>query len=52
MLRLTELKLPLHHTEDELSAAIVETLGIKNDELLSFSILSVVMMHGKNQISC
>lgn len=38
MLRLTELKLPLHHTEDELPAAIVETLGIKNDELLSFSI--------------
>lgn len=38
MLRLTEIKLPLHHTEDELSAAIVETLGIKGDELLSFSI--------------
>ncbi|MDO7596754.1 MAG: NAD(P)/FAD-dependent oxidoreductase [Pseudomonadota bacterium] len=38
MLRLTEVKLPLHHTEDELPAAIVETLGIKRDELLSFSI--------------
>ncbi len=38
MLRLTEIKLPLHHTEEELPAAIVETLGIKSDELLSFSI--------------
>jgi uncharacterized FAD-dependent dehydrogenase len=38
MLRLTEIKLPLHHNEDELPAAIVETLGIKSDELLSFSI--------------
>ncbi|MDO7667335.1 MAG: hypothetical protein MUQ39_03000, partial [Pseudomonadota bacterium] len=38
MLRLTEVKLPLHHTEDELPAAIVETLGIKRDKLLSFSI--------------
>lgn len=38
MLRLTEIKLPLHHTEDELPAAIAETLDIKKDELLSFSI--------------
>ena len=38
MLRLTEVKLPLHHTEDELPAAIIKTLGIKSDELLSFSI--------------
>jgi hypothetical protein len=38
MLRLTEIKLPLHHTDNELPAAIVETLGIKSDELLSFSI--------------
>ncbi|HEC58655.1 MAG TPA: NAD(P)/FAD-dependent oxidoreductase [Methylophaga sp.] len=38
MLRLTEIKLPLHHTEDELPAAIVDTLGIKHDELLGFSI--------------
>tara|TARA_R110001606_G_scaffold346892_4_gene496032 strand:- start:58846 stop:60501 length:1656 start_codon:yes stop_codon:yes gene_type:complete len=38
MLRLTEIKLPLHHTADELPAIIVETLGIKSDELLSFSI--------------
>lgn len=38
MLRLTEIKLPLHHTDNELPAAIVETLGIKSDELLGFSI--------------
>ncbi len=38
MLRLTEIKLPLHHTDNELPAAIIETLGIKSDELLSFSI--------------
>jgi uncharacterized protein len=38
MLRLTEIKLPLHHTEDELSAVIAETLDIKKDELLNFSI--------------
>lgn len=38
MLRLTEIKLPLHHTDDELPAVIVETLGINRDELLGFSI--------------
>ena len=38
MLRLTEIKLPLHHTEDELPAAIVEKLGINSEELLDFTI--------------
>lgn len=38
MLRLSELKLPLNHTHDELSAAIIHMLGITRHELLSFSI--------------
>lgn len=38
MLRISELKLPLNHTHDELSAAIIHMLGITRHELLSFSI--------------
>jgi len=38
MLRINELVLPLDHTEEELNAAILERLGIKADELLSFSL--------------
>jgi uncharacterized FAD-dependent dehydrogenase len=36
MLRLTEIKLLLTHTEDELKAAILEQLSIAADELISF----------------
>ncbi len=35
MLRLTEIKLPLDHTPDELQAAILKRLGIPPDELLA-----------------
>ncbi len=38
MLRLTELKLPLGHPEDALRAAILQRLGLKDDELLNVSI--------------
>jgi len=38
MLRITELKLPLHHTQDDLSTAIANTLAISMDELLNFSV--------------
>ncbi|KJS09839.1 MAG: hypothetical protein VR73_00775 [Gammaproteobacteria bacterium BRH_c0] len=38
MLRLSELKLPLHHGAEDLPAAIVRTLGISRDDLLGFSI--------------
>ncbi|HEX7972065.1 MAG TPA: hypothetical protein VF501_07600, partial [Thiobacillus sp.] len=38
MLRLTELKLPLDHPADALRAAILQRLGLKDDELLSVSI--------------
>ena len=37
-MRLTELKLPLDHTEAELRAAILRRLGIAADELLGYSI--------------
>ena len=37
-MRLTELKLPLDHTDNDLRAAILKRLGITADELLSFSI--------------
>ena len=35
MLRLTEIKLPLAHSEDELQAAILQRLGITGDALVS-----------------
>jgi uncharacterized FAD-dependent dehydrogenase len=38
MLRLTELRLPLNHTEEELRAAILEELGIDRQELVRYSI--------------
>jgi uncharacterized FAD-dependent dehydrogenase len=38
MLRLTELKLPLDHPKDALRAAILQRLGLKDDELLSVNI--------------
>ena len=38
MLRINELKLPLNHTEEELSAAIVKKLAINAEELESFSV--------------
>jgi uncharacterized FAD-dependent dehydrogenase len=38
MLRLTELRLPLNHTEEELRAAILRELGIEPRELIGYSI--------------
>jgi len=38
MLRINELKLSLHHTNDELQAAIINKLAITSDELLDFTI--------------
>lgn len=38
MLRINELKLPLNHTEAELSAAIVKKLGVNAEELEGFSV--------------
>lgn len=38
MLRLTEVKLPLNHTDDDLPDAIVNKLAITRDELLSFTV--------------
>ena len=38
MLRITELKLPLDHADEALRQAIVQRLGISDDELLNFSI--------------
>jgi len=38
MLRITELKLPLDHADDALRPALVERLGIADNELLEFSV--------------
>ena len=38
MLRLTDLRLPLNHSEEELRAAILDTLGIEPHELSGYSI--------------
>jgi uncharacterized FAD-dependent dehydrogenase len=36
MIRLTEIKLPLAHAENEINAAIIKRLGIVADELISY----------------
>ncbi len=38
MLRINELKLPLNHTDEDLTAAIVEKLAIEAEQLVSFSV--------------
>ena len=38
MLRITEIKLPLDHTQDELSEVILQRLGVTSSDLLGFSI--------------
>ncbi len=38
MLRLTEIKLPLDHSEDDLKAAIIQRLGIAPDELIRYTL--------------
>ena len=38
MLRLTEIKLPLDHSDDDLKSAITKKLGINPDELVSYAI--------------
>ena len=38
MLRLSDLQLPLDHTDEELHATILHKLGITADELQSFSL--------------
>jgi len=38
MLRLTEIRLPLEHSEDDLKNAVIERLGISSGELVGYSI--------------
>lgn len=38
MIRLSELRLPLDHTEDELRAAVLEDLGLAPEELIGYSV--------------
>src|SRR5207253_3087159 len=38
MLRITELKLPIDHPEEDLRPAIVQRLGIASDDLLDFTL--------------
>ncbi|MBI5660201.1 MAG: NAD(P)/FAD-dependent oxidoreductase [Nitrosomonadales bacterium] len=38
MLRLTEIKLPLDHSEDDLKAAVLKRLGIAADELIGYTL--------------
>jgi uncharacterized protein len=38
MLRLTEIKLPLDHAEEDIHAAILRKLGIASDELMHYSV--------------
>ncbi|MFG6449256.1 NAD(P)/FAD-dependent oxidoreductase [Roseateles sp. BYS180W] len=38
MIRITELRLPLHHSESELRPAIVQRLGLQDAQLLSYTV--------------
>ncbi len=38
MLRITELKLPLDHSEADLKHAIIKRLGIKAEQLVSYKV--------------
>ena len=38
MVRVQQLKLPIHHTEADLTARLIKKLGIKEDALLSYVI--------------
>lgn len=38
MIRLSEIKLPIDHTEDDIKNAIVKTLKIANKDLIAYSI--------------
>lgn len=38
MLRISEIKLPLEHSEDALRSAVFDKLQISDDELINFSI--------------
>ncbi len=38
MLRLSEVKLPIGHAEDEIRSAILDRLGVSDDDLLSYAI--------------
>src|SRR5437868_6442348 len=38
MLRLTELKLPLDHAEDELRRALLKRLGVADKDVISFTV--------------
>jgi uncharacterized FAD-dependent dehydrogenase len=38
MIRLTELRLPLEHTPEELTAAVLQRLGLRSDQLLTLHI--------------
>ncbi|MGO2705257.1 NAD(P)/FAD-dependent oxidoreductase [Pseudomonas helleri] len=41
MLRITELKLPIDHPEEDLRTAIVQRLGIASDDLLDFTLFKL-----------
>ncbi|MFZ1546935.1 MAG: hypothetical protein WAT12_07515, partial [Candidatus Nitrotoga sp.] len=38
MLRLTEVKLPLNHSDDDLKTALLKRLGVSADELIGYAI--------------
>lgn len=52
MLRITELKLPIDHPEEDLRPAIVQRLGIASDDLLDFTLFKRSYDARKNRRSC
>ena len=52
MLRLTEIKLPLNHTPEELPAAILKKLGVPAGDVNGFTIFLRSYDARKSTISC
>ncbi len=44
MIRLSNIKLPLDHTEQDLANALISTLEITAEQLIAFNVFVVVLM--------
>ena len=49
MLRITELKLPLDHSDVDLKNAILKRLGIKTEQLVSYAVFRQGLRRGRSR---
>jgi Uncharacterized FAD-dependent dehydrogenases len=52
MLRITELKLPIDHPDEDLRPAILQRLGIESDDLVDFTLFKRSYDARKNRRNC